>query len=125
MAKYVFDRALWLGLAAISFIYTAIILIPYYTQGIYRMSAYEMWKSPDVVTNTPPLQCACVLWIFGGLPLLLLSPLHLWITWYRVSLSMRIIKLLLLLYAVAAVIISFVYGGGLFQWALSLDLAQP
>jgi hypothetical protein len=124
MARYIFNNAPWLGLTAINLIYTVIILIPFYSQSIYRMSDYDIWKSPTVVANTLPLQSACVLWIWLGLPLLLLCAGELWVTWRRASLPIRLIKLLLLMYVVTAVCLSYLDGRALFSWTLSLDLTK-
>jgi hypothetical protein len=125
VTAFLFKNAPWISLAAISLIYTVIILIPFYSQGIYHMSDYEMLMSPTVEANTLPLQCTCGLWIWGGLPLLLLCAAELRVTWSRTSMLIRLIKLFLLIYVVTATGFSYLDGRALFSWALSLDLAHP
>jgi hypothetical protein len=125
MPKFLFNHAPWVGLAVLSLIYTVIILIPFYSQGIYRMSDYEMLMSSTVDANTLPLQCACGLWFWGALPLLLLCVGELWVTWRRASMLTRLIKLFLLIYVVSATGFSYLDGRALFSWALSLDFATP
>ena len=117
MRKYSFHTAPWIGLAAISMIYTVIILIPFYGQEIYRLAEYQIFTSPGA--NTPPLVYTCMLWLFIGLPLFLLCAGGLWRTWAQTPRFVRLVKLLILMYVVTAVGLSYLNGYTLYFWALS------
>ena len=111
----------WYFLAALSAYYSLVILIPFFLGGIYHMSGREMIASSTVTAGAPETQVACLSFECLILPILLLSWLDLRRTRLTSSDSERKFKRALLLYSVLIIIVSILFGHGLYSWGIAVE----